>query len=115
MLEVNKEAITKEAVDQWFTSWEQLNELIHAAHERRDGSAKALMEQGIELFEFFIVKATNGAVHFELAHEYEVMPINGNERFAFIKMKPGQYACYRQLDELFKETKKRCARLRLKK
>ena len=115
MLEVNKDAITKEAVDQWFASWEHLNEQIHAAHERRDGSAKTLMEQGIELFEAFVLKATHEAVHFNVEHEYEVMPINGNERFTFIKMKPGQYACYRQLDELFKETKKRCARLRLKK
>ncbi|CAM5187085.1 YpoC-like domain-containing protein OS=Lysinibacillus sphaericus OX=1421 GN=LS41612_14865 PE=4 SV=1 [Lysinibacillus sphaericus] len=43
----------------------------------------------------------------------EVLPINGVERLTFIKTKPGQYARYRQIDELFKETKKRTARLRL--
>ena len=116
MFEVIKEQISKERVDEWYEAWESLNAEIHQAHERRDGSAIALMEQGIELFQRFIIDGSSTtSEQFDENAAYELMPINGNERFQFIKMKPGQYACYRQLDELFKETKKRCARLRLKK
>ena len=111
MILVNKAAISKEAVEAWFTKWETLREQIHVAHDARDGSAKLLMEQGIALFNAFLVET---AVSDEQGGDYELFPVNGKERFNFIKMKPGQYACYRQLDELFKETKKRCARLRLK-
>lgn len=115
MIEVKKEFITKERVDDWYSRWEQLNEQIFAAHDKRDGSAAPLMEQGIELFEAFIIECSNTNEPFNSQVEYEIMPVNGMERFTFVKTRPSQYACYRQLDELYKETKKRCARLRLKK
>jgi len=99
---VNIDAISKEKMDEWFTEWTLLEAQIHAAHAARNGEAKGLMEQAVMLFERLVSEAGE-----------EVMPLNGNERMAFIKTKPGQYACYRQLDELFKETKKRTARLRL--
>lgn len=114
MIEVKKEAITKELVDAWYAEWEALQQAIHEAHHVRDDSARLLMEQGIALFEGFVVDSAQTEVPLRLQQEYELLPINGAERLTFIKMRPGQYACYRQLDELFKETKKRCARLRLK-
>ncbi len=113
MILVNKEGITKEVVDAWFSEWEALREEIHMAHDRRDGSALGFMEKGIQLYEQFLVKHSQADAPFSKSNDYEVMPINGMERFQFIKMRPAQYACYRQLDELYKETKKRCARLRL--
>lgn len=113
MIEVNKDNISKEIVDAWFAEWEVLQVAIHAAHEARNGEAKALMERGIEHFEKLLVESADGAASADA--DFELYPINGKERLAFIKAKPGQYACYRQLDELFKETKKRAARLRLKK
>ncbi len=99
---VNVEAIAQDKVEAWFAEWIALEGQIHVAHDRRNGTAKGLMEQGIALFERLMQEAGE-----------EVMPINGMERLSFIQAKPGQYACYRQLDELFKETKKRTARLRL--
>lgn len=115
MIPFRADRIQKELVDAWYTKWEALCEQIHASHEARDGQALQLMEQGIRLFESFIIegsaKGENETIHFE---QLELMPLNGSERLAFIKMRPSQYACYRQLDELFKETKKRAARLRLK-
>lgn len=114
MIEVIGEEITKEKVDNWLVEWSEIAPLIHAAHDRRDKSATAHMEQGIMLYEVFIAKASGQEI-FSMEEEYEVLPINAMERIAFIKRRPGQYACYRQLDELFVETKKRCARLRLKK
>jgi len=115
MIEVKKEAISKEAVDAWFAAWQQREVLIHEAHAKRDKAVKALMEEAIQHYEQFIVASSETSAPFDLQTEYEMLPINGNERLQFVKMRPGQYACYRQLDELFTETKKRCARLRLKK
>ncbi|MGE7673642.1 YpoC family protein [Lysinibacillus sp. NPDC094403] len=99
---MNVEAIEKEKIDAWFAEWTELEAKIHAAHDARNGEAKGLMEKAILLFDYLVQEAGD-----------EVLPINGIERLTFIKAKPGQYACYRQLDELFKETKKRAARLRL--
>ncbi|WP_010301022.1 YpoC family protein [Kurthia senegalensis] len=114
MIEVNKEKITKEHVDAWFANWKQQQEAIHEAHSKRDASVKVLMEQAITLYEQFIKESSDESV-VRTDETYEVLPINGMERLQFVKTRPGQYACYRQLDELFIETKKKCARLRLKK
>ncbi|MBQ0139586.1 MAG: hypothetical protein KBT36_09830 [Kurthia sp.] len=114
MIEVIRQEIEKQQIDAWFEQWQQLVPDIHAAHDRRDKSATHYMEKGITLYESFIARAS-GVAAFDTNEEYEVLPINAMERIAFIKRRPGQYACYRQLDELFTETKKRCARLRLKK
>ena len=115
MIKVNKEAIHKEKVEPYFEQWGTLSALIHEAHSERSKEAKTLMEKGISLFEQCVLdcsetdeKTLNENV------EYEVLPINGMERILFIKARPAQYACYRQLDELFKELKKRLARLRIK-
>ena len=113
MIEVKQEAISKEIIDEWFGQWEELRERIHAAHEERRKEAAILMKQGIAHYEKLLIDSA--ATEATPADDFELYPINGRERLEFIKMKPGQYACYRQLDELYKETKKRCARLRLKK
>lgn len=114
MIDCIKEEISKEKVEAWLSQWQELSPVIHAAHDRRERTAKGHMEQGIILYEQFIATAS-GVDELQEGEQYELMPINAIERLAFIKHRPGQYACYRQLDELFTETKKRCARLRLKK
>lgn len=111
MIGFRVEAIAKDIVDAWFAEWEALEVRIHAAHDARNGEAKDLMEEAVLLFERLLRDSAD--VSEATSKTYTVMPINGAERLAFIKTKPGQYACYRQLGELFKETKKRTARLRL--
>lgn len=114
LIEVKKDKISKDAVDAWFAEWQQRQEAIHEAHSKRDKAVKELMQQAIELYEQFIKDSSDESV-IRTNETYEILPINGMERLQFVKTRPGQYACYRQLDELFVETKKRCARLRLKK
>ena len=114
MIECKKEAILKELVDEWIIKWESLRQEIHHSHTARDGKAGDMMNKGIQLYESFIIKASNGQDYLVENEDYEILPINAIERLSFIKSRPSQYACYRQLDELFIETKKRCARLRLK-
>ncbi|RUL55506.1 MULTISPECIES: YpoC family protein [Lysinibacillus] len=115
MIHVNTNAIDKDKTDPYFEQWEKLSQLIFEAHDERSGEAKSLMEQGISLFEQCVIfcSEADGMVMNE-KEQYEVLPINGMERFQFIKARPAQYACYRQLDELFKEMRKRLARLRIK-
>ncbi|MDN4493833.1 YpoC family protein [Ureibacillus aquaedulcis] len=115
MIKVNQGAIVKELVDPYFEQWNELSSLIHKAHDLRNGEAKSLMDEGIQLFENCIINCSETtSLSILESEEYEVLPINGMERLQFIKMRPGQYACFRQLDELFKELKKRLARLRIK-
>ncbi|MGX9133862.1 YpoC family protein [Rummeliibacillus sp. JY-2-4R] len=113
MIECNKKAVSKENVDHWIEEWETLRQTIHQSHTSRDGRAKEIMLLAIKLYESFILSASDQQTLDE-NEQYEILPINAIERLTFIKARPGQYACYRQLDELFIETKKRCARLRLK-
>lgn len=115
MIKVNQESIVKELVNPYFEQWNELSSQIHKAHDSRNGEAKNLMDKGIQLFENCIVSCSETTSHSIIENEeYEVLPINGMERLQFIKVRPGQYACYRQLDELFKELKKRLARLRIR-
>lgn len=116
MIFINKEAIQKEVVELYFQKWEKLSQQIHEAHNLRNGEAENLMRNGITLFEELVLSSSlvDQSSMFDTNEQYEVLPINGMERYLFVRMKPGQYACYRQLDELFKEIKKRFARLRVK-
>lgn len=115
MIIVKQQAIQKEKVEPFFEQWEELSRRIYNAHENRNGEAHQLMEQGIALFEQLVIHCSDVEnVPAVLNEQYEVLPLNGLERYIFIKSRPGQYACYRQLEELFKEIKKRLARLRLK-
>ncbi|RKJ21213.1 hypothetical protein D7X33_45180, partial [Butyricicoccus sp. 1XD8-22] len=80
-----------------------------------NGQARELMEIGIKLYEELIYTTSNvESTSVPINEDFEVLPINGAERLLFIKARPAQYACYRQLEELFKETKKRLARFRVK-
>ncbi|KYG91698.1 hypothetical protein A0U40_01780 [[Bacillus] sp. KCTC 13219] len=112
MIAVNKQLISQQAVDEWYVNWNALREQIHAAHEARNGQAEPFMHQGIEHFLQFLMIASE-VEGYDTQASYELLPLNGGERLAFIRANPAQYASYRQLDELYKETKKRCARLRL--
>ncbi|HWK24724.1 MAG TPA: hypothetical protein VNS08_17035 [Ureibacillus sp.] len=115
MIKVRLESIAKEAVEPYFEQWNELNRQIHNAHELRNGEAKSFMDKGIQLFEKCIIYCSETTSQSIIeSEEYEVLPLNGMERLQFIKTRPGQYACFRQLDELFKELKKRLARLRIR-
>lgn len=91
--------LSQESVDTWYEQWQVVAQQIHTMHSERNKEVAVQMTQAIAHYEAFI--------------DEELLPTNGKERLAFIKARPGQYACYRQLDELYKETKKRIARVRI--
>ena len=114
MIAVNQEKINKEYIDEWYANWEILSSKLYIAHsERLKSEAFKLMEVGIAAYEALLLQSAMDNATVE--DDFELYPINGRERLTFIKARPAQFASYRQLDELYKETKKRAARLRLKK
>lgn len=114
MIPVNKNTLSEDEVSPFFEQWEQLSKQIYEAHDKRNEEAASLMVKGIQLFEQLVMNTSVSNSTEILSDDYEVLPVNGLERLAFIKSRPGQYACFRQLDELFKEIKKKIARLRVK-
>ena len=114
MIAANAAYLTKENVDAWVSIWEEMEQHIRTLHTARDKAVTTHMLAAIAHYEQFIIAASQTEkTTIEAGDTFDCMPINGTERFLFIQAKPGQYACYRQLDELFKETKKRMARLRI--
>lgn len=117
MITADMTNLSTEQVTQWFAQWQTLEQQIFIAHDARDSKqAKQFMLEAIALFsEFIVTNSQTDAIKLEAQQVYELLPVNGNERLQFICARPAQYACYRQLDELFKETKKKIARLRIQK
>lgn len=114
MIEVNQEAISKERIDEWYTEWEKVSKQLNEAHTARNKmQSLELMQKGIAMYDKLLLDSAVTEAFIDA--DFELYPINGKERLQFIKARPAQFASYRQLDELYKETKKRAARLRLKK
>lgn len=111
MIKVRVENIQKDKIEPFFEQWESLRMQIHELHQARKKEAHPLMEKGIALYEQ-LISYTSGQTYIE-NEQYEAFPLNGLERLQFIKSRPSQFASFRQLDELFKETKKKIARLRV--
>ncbi|TQR15354.1 YpoC family protein [Psychrobacillus soli] len=83
-----------------FEKWDNLRGQLAILFKEKDTTRVELMEQGIQLLEVIVGKVGEAA------------PINFSERFAFIRNNKHNYTAFKQLDELFKETKKKLARLR---
>ena len=107
------EKTPKEGIDNLFCEWEELSEKIRESHTLRRSGIHEEMQMALSLYEKLLVLVSEVNV-FDIKGlcEYEVVPINAKDRYLFVKGSPGKYAAYRQLDELFKETKKKIARLR---
>ena len=104
----------KEHVDEVMNEWQTMKQYILVAHENRSTDTRDYMLRSLALYEKFLSQAsdTDGFDADKLT-EYEILPLNGEERYLFIKRKPEQYAAFCQLVELFEETKKKIARLRI--
>lgn len=99
--------------DEEFAQWEQLQHQLTGLFKHRNESKKELMSSGIQLFESILVKVEGITFQKEKIAQYTVAPLNVLERYEFVLSNSGNYAAFRQLDELFKETKKIIARKRV--
>lgn len=99
--------------DEEFAQWEQLQHQLTELFKHKSESKKELMSSGIQLFESILVKVEGITFQKEGMAQYTVAPLNVSERYDFVLGNSGNYAAFRQLDELFKETKKIIARKRV--
>lgn len=112
---MNNEQSQTMNVNRIYEEWKSLSEKISEAHKGRNLSVQQFMNSGISLYEELLVSTIEAnAFQIQDIHQYEVLPLNGVERYHFIKSRPEHYGSYIQLNELFIETKKKMARLRIK-
>ncbi|MFJ7826299.1 YpoC family protein [Psychrobacillus sp. NPDC096623] len=86
--------------EHYFYEWEIIREELMGLSRTKDMKKVELMRKGIEL----IVSILDELV--------EAAPLNYKERISFIESNLERHVAIVQLDELFKETKKKIARLR---
>lgn len=104
----------KEHLNEIFNQWTELKELIQVSFKLKNESVANQMILGIRLYENLLVKASESKVfNPDDMKDYEILPLNGQERYSFIISNSNRYAAYCQLNELFEETKKKIARLRI--
>ena len=84
-----------EKVEAPFAKWDKLRELLASLYKTKDNTRSLILGEGIVLLEEII----------ELAKD--ATPVNFQERFDFIRDHKHNYTAFKQLDELFKETKKK--------
>ncbi|PSL41946.1 hypothetical protein B0H99_101193 [Planomicrobium soli] len=102
--------LTKEQTDPFFEEWRAKAAIISDLHKQRDKQAKDEMEAGILLYNKLLAHCLEtGAI----PGVKVLAPINGEERLAFVASQPGNFAAFRQLDELFAEMKKIIAAKRI--
>lgn len=104
----------KEQLSEIFNQWTALKEKLQVAFELKNKSAANQMLTGINLYENLLVKVSETTVFKpDDIQDYEILPLNGQERYTFIVINSNRYAAFCQLNELFEETKKKIARLRI--
>ncbi len=97
-----------------FQQWSAVKERLHHGYKLKNKEVHSTMLEAISLYNELLVKASvTNNFHASDLKNYEVLPLNGVERYEFIVMHPSHYVAYRQLNELFEETKKKIARLRI--
>lgn len=116
MIHFNPKRALKAQVDGIISTWIPLRQSILDSHKERKKGSKNDMMTALKLYERLIMQVSETSI-FEVGNikEYEVLPLNGEERYLFIIKKPEQYAAFCQLDELFEETLKKIAGLRARK
>jgi hypothetical protein len=104
----------KDLINVILKQWLAVKDRIQNAYEQKDKDVHSHMLVAIELYRKLLVEASETVVFDSVElKNYEVLPLNGEERFKFIVTQPSHYAAYRQLNELFEETTKKIARLRI--
>ena len=104
----------KERINAVLQNWSAVKDRIQICYEQKDKDVQSLMLLAIELYQTLLVEASEtDEFNLNELKNYEVLPLNGDERFQFVVNQPHHYAAYRQLNELFEETRKKIARLRI--
>ncbi len=109
------EVIDKELFSPFFMKWETHRGQIELFYNQRDRQAIEMMEEAIRDYEELLQRG--GEILDERKGKMinTLLPLNGEERFQFVKDKISSHYAFVQLDALYTETKKKVARLSLMK
>lgn len=116
MILVQKDKISKLEVQSYLQKWEKMKTDILALHAMREETVGEDLLEALDLY-YELIKHTHGleTLDGQIIEQLEALPLNGKERLDFIARSPKQYASFQQLDELFNETVKKIARIRVQK
>ncbi|KAA0966109.1 hypothetical protein FQ087_07630 [Sporosarcina sp. ANT_H38] len=103
--------INKELLAPYFKQWETVREQIEALYSQNDIQAVELMNMAIENYSELLEQGGKVLDDRKNKVVYILLPLNGDERFQFVKDKISSHYAHIQLDALFTETKKKVARL----
>ena len=107
--------INKELLAPYFEQWETVREQIEALYSQNDNQAVELMNMAIENYSELLEQGGKVLDDRKNKVVYILLPLNGDERFQFVKDKISSHYAHIQLDALFTETKKKVARLSIQK
>jgi hypothetical protein len=111
--EVNR--INKELLAPYFDQWDTVRHQIEAFYDQKNHQAVELMNVAIENYSELLEHGGKLVDDRKGKIVYTLLPLNGEERFEFVKDKISSHYAYIQLDALFTETKKKVARLSIQK
>lgn len=111
--EVNR--INKELLAPYFDQWETVRDQIEAFYEQKDHQAVEFMNVAIDNYSELLERGGEVLDDRKGKVVYLLLPLNGEERFEFVKDKISSHYAHIQLDALFTESKKKVARLSLQK
>jgi hypothetical protein len=105
----------KEQFTPYFVKWQQVRGEIEACYEQKDGRAIELMETAIANYSELLELGGTALDDRKGKAIFLLLPLNGEERFEFVKDKIASHYAFVQLDALVSETKKKVARLAIQK
>ncbi|WJY28566.1 MULTISPECIES: YpoC family protein [Sporosarcina] len=106
-MESNRRMVTKERIAPYFEEWRASMPAIQQKYEAKDGTVREDMENAITKYEELLVicSAAGGS-----DRRTRLVPLNGEERLAFVKDKIISPFALVQLDALYTELQKKTAR-----
>lgn len=114
-MESNLSRFSKEALADYFESWNAVKEEIAKLYDQQDANVVKKMEEAIDQYENLLAY---GGIQENPQNGQEqpvLLPLNGEERLAFIKKQIHSHYAFVQLDALYDETRKKAARLAITK
>lgn len=115
MIRFDAKHAQKEHLSGILSQWSILKEMIQDAFKLKNKGVHEQMLLGIKLYEDLLVQVSEStSFKPDEIQDYEIFPLNGKERYIFIITNSNRYVASIQLNELFDETIKKIARLRIK-
>jgi len=106
--------LSAENIAPFYEKWEAVNKQIKKLYDDKDSLAFELMRDAIQNYTNLLEYGGKNIDERTGLTVYILMPLNGEERFEFVKDRIASHYAYIQLDALFTETRKKAAGLSIK-